>query len=397
MIRRLALLAVALLSAGCASAQSQSKKSDPAITVRAPNGVSLTVIESMVPAAEAGRAYFYDVPDKMRILGPAEQQWSMLGREDRGAATGDSEYRARSCKPLASKGANWLGEIVAQAADRRVVIVNESHTVTRHRDTIGQIIAALRPLGYSVYAAETFGNYGEPTNIETNAELAWPHLTDGTYTNEAAFGRLIRKAKALGYPMAAYEQRREQDAEPGAGLEADIKARETAQAENLAAILATMGPDEKLIVHVGYAHASEVPLPPGGRLWMAARLQRLTGIDPLTISQTLCSSDGGEPFLARLPDSEPKGLVDLVLSQPVARFERSRPAWRRTSGDLEVELPEVFRAAGVPLVIEAFRTDEPFDAGPMDRVYVEPGEDIPLLLPPGDYKVRAVVPSFVAR
>ncbi|UVI40414.1 hypothetical protein [Qipengyuania spongiae] len=396
-MQRIALLAVALLSAGCASAQSQTENADPATTVRAANGVRLTVVEPPIPAAEAGLQYLFDVPGKGKPVGPVTQQWSMLGREDRGAATRDSEYRARSCKPLVRKGANWLGEIVARAADRRVVIVNESHTVTRHRDTIGQIIAALRPLGYSVYAAETFGNYGEPTNIETNAELAWPHLTDGTYTNEAAFGRLIRKAKTLGYRLAAYEQKREQRAEPGAGLEADIKARETAQAENLAEILATMAPDEKLIVHVGYAHASEVPLPPGGRLWMAARLQRLTGIDPLTISQTLCSSDGGKPFLAELPDSEPKSLVDLVLSQPVASFKRSRPAWRRASGDLEVDIPEVFRAEGVPLVIEAFRTEEPFAAVPMDRIYVEPGEDIPLLLPPGDYKVRAVVPSFVAR
>ena len=70
-----------------------------------------------------------------------------------------------------------------------------------------------------------------------------------------------------------------------------------------------------------------------------------------------------------------------------------RPMWRRESGDVEVELPPQLRHRSGPLIIEAFRTGEPFEAIPMDRLYLEPDEDVPLLLPPGDYTVRAIIPA----
>lgn len=384
-MRRWALLAGPFFLAGCVSTPSEADR------------VELTVAGSAIPAAQAGPSYLHAVPGTERSFGPADQQWSMLGREDRGALARPVEYRATPCKPLPGQSAGWLDEVVTRASERRVVIVNESHSVTRHRDTIRQILAALRPLGYAVYAAETFSNRGQPASIEENANLPWPHVADGTYTMEPAFGRLVRAAKRLGYRMAAYEETTRQQAPEGSDVEVRIATRETAQAENLAAILTAMEPDEKLVVHVGYSHASEVPVAPNDMLWMAARLKALTGLDPLTISQTLCSSEGGEAFLAQLPADQPSGLVDLVLSQPVTRFERSRPTWRREAGDVAVAIPPELRAAGVPLIIEAFRPGEPNLAVPMDRIYVEPGEDIPLLLPPGNYMVRGIIPAPAAR
>jgi hypothetical protein len=343
-------------------------------------------------------ANFYRVPGAEGFVGPADQQWSLLGREDRGAASEPGEYRAVPCAP-AMPGALGREDLIAAiaegAADHRVVIINESHSVTRHRDTIRQLLAALRPLGYSVYAAETFNNSEQgPDPVETTADFPFPHIMDGFYTFEPVFGRTVREAKRLDFRLAAYEQTTEQETSEGANIEARIAARETAQASNLAAILSEMGPDEKLVVHVGYSHASEVPVAPNDRLWMAARLKALTGIDPLTVSQTLCRSADDEPFLAQLPPDQPTGLVDLVVSQPVTRFARSRPKWRRESGDIEVELPPELRNRSGPLIVEAFRTGEPFEAIPMDRIYLEPEEDIPLLLPPGDYTVRAIVPPI---
>jgi hypothetical protein len=41
------------------------------------------------------------------------------------------------------------------------------------------------------------------------------------------------------------------------------------------------------------------------------------------------------------------------------------------------------------VVYEARHANEPDDAVPADRVLVDPGEDIPLLLAPGRYRVRA--------
>jgi hypothetical protein len=362
--------------------------------------VTLTLAGAPIPADRTHQAFLYRVPSATDHESMVTQQWSMLGREDRAAQTGDREYRARACtpvRPAVSGLDDAIAEITRHAAETRVVIVNESHTVTRHRDTVARLLSALRPLGFTVYAAETFSNAeNEADPVEDNAGLGWASSSDGYYSREPAFGRTIGLARSLGYRLAAYEETQSQSAGRDADMTESIRARETAQAANLAQILATMASEEKLIVHVGYSHASEVPLTNGDgseNLWMAARLKALTGIDPLTVSQTLCRSDGGLPFLAELPQDEPAGLVDLVLSQPVARFERGRPMWRREVGDAEVNLsPELRNRAG-PLIVEAFRAGDPFSAVPMDRVYLEPGEDIPLLLPPGDYTVRAIIPA----
>jgi len=384
-ILRFAVWVGALLLTGCATLPSSE------------NAVGLSVAGPPIPADSSGLAILYRVPGTEGFVGSIDQRWSLLGREDRGAASQPGEYRARACAPLPSGARtreNVIAAIAARAADHRVIIINESHAVTRHRDTIRRLLTALRPLGYSVYAAETFSNSEVgPDPVEATADLPFPHIMDGFYTFEPVFGRTVREAKRLGFRLAAYEETEEQTAQPGSDIEVRIAARETAQASNLATILREMGPDQKLVVHVGYSHASEVPVAPNDRLWMAARLKELTGIDPLTVSQTLCRSEDGEPFLAELPPEEAAGLVDLVLSQPVTQFARNRPMWRRESGDVEVELPPQLRHRSGPLIIEAFRTGEPFEAIPMDRLYLEPDEDVPLLLPPGDYTVRAIIPA----
>ena len=80
----------------------------------------------------------------------------------------------------------------------------------------------------------------------------------------------------------------------------------------------------------------------------------------------------------------------MVVSHPVDAFDDHRPRWRRQAGDLPTSIPHSLRPVDEPLVIEAFAWDEPFEAVPVDRLYVEPGEDLSLLLPPGRYRVRAV-------
>ena len=389
MIARFAVWAGALLFTGCTTPQMRE------------TAVTVSTAGPPVSAEQTGMTIFYRVPGTLGFFGAVDQQWSVLGREDRAAAAKAEEYAVRPCAP-ASPGASGRREVIetiaAKAADHRIVIVNESHTVTRHRDTIRELLGALRPLGYTVYAAETFQNREDrPDPVEETATLPYPDVNSGTYTFEPVFGRALREAKRQGYRLVAYEETKRQEAPRGSDRLARMVARESAQAQNLAAILATMGPNEKLVVHVGYNHASEAPMPPTGEPWMAARLKALTGLDPLTVSQTVCASDGGVPFLAELPSNQPPGLVDLVLSQPVARFDRSRPAWRRQAGDLAIELPAELRERSGPLIIEAFRADEPFEAIPMDRLYIEPEEDIPLLLPPGRYKIRAIVPPVPGR
>ena len=324
--------------------------------------------------------------------GVTQQDWSRLGREDRAAQVpGDREYAARACP--ARSGAILgrdavLDAIVDEAARARVLIVNESHHLTRHREISRLLAERLRPLGYTVFAAETFNNTNDgPDPVESLRDVAYPHRDIGWYTNEPVFGRLLREVKARGYRLAAYEQVHGTSDDDNLDRAARIAAREQAQAENLAAILAGMSPEERLFVHVGYGHADESTHEDGSR-WMAARLHERTGIDPLTIGQTICRGGADDFRLLPMPRVE-NAPFDYALDHPIDGFRHGRAAWRFDDAQA-VAIPEPFASTSEALVIEAFREGEPFDAVPEDRVYVEPGEDVRLALPAGRYTVRAV-------
>ncbi|RYF01136.1 MAG: hypothetical protein EOO77_33315, partial [Oxalobacteraceae bacterium] len=210
---------------------------------------------------------------------------------------------------------------------------------------------------------------------------------DGYYTGESAFGRLGRTAKRLGYGLVPYEA-------PHNGNDAkmtraeSIARREEAQANALAAWIGAH-PGAKLLVHVGYHHALEVPTAEGDH-WMAMRVKAKTGIDPLTITQTTCKGGGSVPRLSVLPTDEPVGAFDIVVDHPIARFVRGRPVWRTAAGDEPVTIPANLRPTKGWRVIEARPEGEPQTAVPMDRVAIRPGEDVALMLPPGRYRVRFV-------
>lgn len=361
--------------------------------------VQLEVAGPVVDAAQTASPTRYRIPKPTGNAwdaGAMAQGWSMLGREDRAAESSYVEFKPSACRPDSVTATGWekvIDSIAARAADHRVVIVNESHVLTRDRDTTRRLLAKLRPLGFSVLAAETFTHFpGGRSPIEEGSGLTWPRQNDGYYLMESAFGRLVREAKALGYRLAPYEQILNPAEPPSSDARQSTTLRETAQARNLAELLQKMGPDERLIVHVGYSHASEVPVSgSGGDIeWMAARLKALTGIDPLTIAQTVCSHPDGPAIVAELPASVTPGQFDMVVAHPLEEFVNHRPRWRRDAGDISTPIPQSLRPTDEPLVIEAFAWGEPFEAVPVDRVFVEPGEELPLLLPPGRYRVRAV-------
>lgn len=361
--------------------------------------VRLEVSGPPIDPAHTGQPFLYAVPGVIKGSndgGISAQAWSMLGREDRSAASGSAEYQLAVCPAIQgyATGLDQVVEaIVEQAAKHRVVILNESHALTRHREVARILLGKLKPLGFTVFAAETFTNLENgQAPVVKHSHLAWPHQYDGFYSSEPIFGRLVREAKTLKYKLAAYEQLPSPAASPSASGGDEIQIREAEQVRHLSAILGAMRPEERLFIYVGYSHAKEVPqIDSEGREleWMAAGLKRMTGLDPLTIAQTVCRG-GSEAFLAAPPAKIAPGSFDMIISHPVESFVDHRPVWRREAGDLPVAIPESLRPVGEPLVIEAFAFGEPFDSVPVDRVLVEAGEKVPLLLPPGRYRVRAV-------
>ncbi len=390
-----------LVLAGCASV------ADTGVAAAGAAGtgdqVQLVVAGPPLDAPQDWQRQFYTMPATVQSVedgGLVAQAWSMLGREDRAARLGQSEYVPAECALLPGSPTGWdavADAIAAQATRHRIMIINESHVVTRHRHMTRSLLPRLHALGFRALAAETFFNPGEPVPISNQPGIHWPRQDDGFYSREVAFGRMVRDAKAQGFRLYGYENIGDGEPPENESIAQRISRREEAQARNLAAIMATLAPDERLIVHVGYSHALEVPRPArddegGGPdiSFMAARLKALTGIDPLTIAQTHCRHAEGEAILAEAPASVPPGGFDMVISHQIDLFVQHRPQWRRDAGDIPVAIPAALRPTAEPLVIEAFGWDEPFTAVPMDRMLVEPGEDIPLMLPPGQYRVRAV-------
>lgn len=362
--------------------------------------VELIVTGPPVEAHETDQPSLYLDPHQIALAGGGRaQKWSMIGREDFAAQSSD-EYGASSCPisdPLTFGEAAILAVIVERARDTRVVILNESHSVTRHRDFARQVLGALRPLGYEWLAAETFANAGGEENdpVDQYADKPYPHEKLGYYSREPVFGAMLREAKALGYRFAAYEQVYDPGRDRPEDMDLVTAEREQEQAEHLAALLARIEPDEKLVIHAGYWHANESEKRRSDgfdRSLMAARLKRITGIDPLTIAQTECR---GSAQVVRFSAAtgRAKGGFDLIVDHPVDAFRHRRSEWRFGDGAQAIDIPEPYASATEPLIIEAFADGEPFEAVPVDRVWVQPGEDVKLALKPGRYTVRAVRPA----
>jgi hypothetical protein len=324
----------------------------------------------------------------------AAQTLSLFGREDLIAVT-SGDYQPSGCAPLATAPAlDVYDEIIRRARLTSIIIVNESHERSRHRGFVTELVSRLRPLGYDTLAIEALSNAPASTPerylpaVLSKPELPFLQDEDGFYVSEAAFGRLGRQAKALGYRLLPYEFSEEDGLPANASRNDQIAVREEGQASNLASFLRKL-PATSLVIHVGYSHAAEV-LRPDGAKWMAARLKEKTGIDPLTISQTSCRGGGNTTRLSALPSSEVAGAFDLLVDHPGERFTRGRPDWRREAGDGLVSIPSELHPTVGWRVIEARLSGEPVTTVPMDRVAIRPGEDIALMLPPGRYQLRAI-------
>ncbi|MES2420381.1 MAG: hypothetical protein V4595_03685 [Pseudomonadota bacterium] len=322
----------------------------------------------------------------------AMQTLSLFGREDLIAPVSDS-YKPTMCAPL-TPATPPLEEIVRRARLTSIVIVNESHERSEHRGFTTQIARRLRALGYDTMAIETLSN--PPAGVPERylpAFLVRPSLPyfedgDGHYLSEAGFGRLGRQVKMLGYRLLPYEMTGDGGLPQDASSDQRVAVREEIQARNLALFIREH-PRAKMLIHVGYSHAGEVPRADGAR-WMATRLKQKTGIDPLTISQTTCRGGSDTVHLSMLPAKEMAGTFDLVVDHPSARFASGRPDWRKAAGDRLVAIPRELRPATGWRVIEARPIGEPDTSVPVDRVAIRPNEEIALMLPPGRYHVRTI-------
>lgn len=306
----------------------------------------------------------------------------MAGREDIHDALEGWRDIAGQCESLPGPANDVLNEIATRASETRILIINEAHDRPRHRAFIRDVAHRVRKLGYTVFSAETFGD-----NVKDSEGLPYIRWFDGTYSNEPVFGSLAREAKHLGFRLAHHEHR---PADPDGILSRYDRAarREEGQANNLVQILEGMEDGERLLVHVGYSHAAEVPIRSfsGKQLaWMASRLKDKTGIDPLTIDQTHCVSNTDTTSLSAASTRSVPGQFDLAVAHPRSTYDEGRPLWRIEEGIKKAKIPVELLDAESRVLVEARIAGEPRESVPVDRVLLWPGEVLPLVLPAGRY------------
>lgn len=291
--------------------------------------------------------------------------------------------------------------IAEMARERRIVLVNEAHHDAATRQLTLELLPLLRAGGYTHFAAETL----DAGDVDL-ARRGYPIAATGGYTKEPLYGDIVRQALRLGYVIVPYES---------SGHGTNQQAREEGQAAHLKARVFDTAPDARLFVHAGYAHIDKAASP---RLWnvdtMAVRLKALTGIDPLSIDQTLLRSWGkgreSTTATALIDAFDPQGpsvLIarnggfawsaapqwhDVSVLLPRPTFDTARPRWLDLGGAREAwPIPRRLCREVRPCRVEARHRDEPDGAVPADRyAIVEPDDEASLYLRPGRYRVRAL-------
>lgn len=315
------------------------------------------------------------------------QSVSMAGREDLiDAAALPEEMRNRyDCRPGGDAAA--MDDILAKAESHTLVIINEDHTKPVHRLFIRNLALRLRDLGFTHYAAETFS-----TSIVDGT--GYPQLEEGFYTSEPMFARSVEALRRVGYQLVPYEARIDQfdinDPDP----RRQVAAREEAQAQNLMDSVLTEQPAAKMIVHVGHGHGQELIITaPDFIPMMAARLKEKSGIDPLTIDLTMCGKTDGRAFLSadafRKNGDRVPNFTDYLIAFGPQEFVRGRPSYRLAAGDAFVGVPASLRLEGAPVMIEARPLGAGLEQQPVERLVLDAGEELPLLLPEGAWSLTA--------
>ncbi|RAJ27027.1 hypothetical protein [Pedobacter cryoconitis] len=191
--------------------------------------------------------------------------------------------------------------IINRAKDQTVVMINENHLIPKHRILTYNLLQQFYNIGFRYLALEALT---PEDSVSLNRDKA------AVYANEPNMANLIREAQRLGFRLIAYESEDHTPDNP------DFPAhrrnmRELLQARNLYQVI-VKDPKAKILVHAGVSHIWEQAATSKG-MYMAEYFKVISGIDPLTINQSVLQEN---EFMARLDGSaasESTGMPFVVL------------------------------------------------------------------------------------
>lgn len=232
-----------------------------------------------------------------------------------------------------------LTTIVEAAKIHRIVILNEDHRHQRHRAFALSIAVALRPVGYTHLGLEAL----EPGSGKEVRDSGLK-LSHAFYGADPLYADLVRQSRAMGYYVFDYEARKDQAPTQGSSRDAEMRARERAQAENIAAVISN-DPTAKIFLYVGGGHGMKLPTSTGLEM-MAHHLNRITGLPILSIDQQAGTPQ--DPSLGA--DARYRAIESLLPTTGSTVLRDKGGKWRALPGyDMSVfhpRLPDLYGRAG---------------------------------------------------
>lgn len=314
--------------------------------------------------------------------------------------------------------------ILAQAAHRQAVFINEAHHVPMNRAFTLSLLRGLYAKGFRYFAAETLDE--KDTNLQ---KRGYPVLNTGYYTREPIFGDLVRTAIKIGYKIVPYESFGPKSADPVK----DENDRERGEAQNLYNRIFKSDPKAKVLVNAGFGHIAKTSIQhnfvpgaitsqtaSGTITFMALWFERISKIVPLSIEQAEMMEDPipqyedsfyqaavSENLLQSSPvvlknkvgryfvEPDQPSAYDLIVFHPRVQYEFGRPTWLSMNGMRQAyALPgDLGIPANTSGLVQAFYENEPAaSAIPIDQVEIKPGlNPLPsLMLPAGRFHLRVV-------
>ncbi|HEY1750541.1 MAG TPA: hypothetical protein VGG29_04725 [Caulobacteraceae bacterium] len=383
------------------------------------SGAASTAARAVEFAPASSPQLFYSegryLPFAPMLAGAPDQYRALIGDERGAFALHPRDGLATSADLAEVHAQDAVEAIVAAAKDRRVVILNEAHNISRCRLFALQVAAALRPLGFDVFAAETFQSDPGARFIET-INVGAPITTwCGTYTADPVYAETVRACRRLGYRMAPYEA-----VHTGGLAMADRLRRERDEAANLQAVIAAH-PLSRVFVYCGYGHASKL-LADYGFEPMAMRLQAQLREPVLTVDQSW-GAPAPDPkdtpplvqaLLARLspdrpmavtyagaplqPNTYAQGAFDIDVLHPALPSLDGRPGWLARAPDrrrVEVALPNGAPTGALAQAVPLAELDRERATVPADQYPIvdAPARALVFWLRPGRYLARLETPD----
>ncbi|CAM4413216.1 hypothetical protein SAMN06265348_12014 [Pedobacter westerhofensis] len=288
--------------------------------------------------------------------------------------------------------------IIELAKKHKVVMINENHYIPKHRILTYNLLQEFYDVGYRYLALEALI---PETNIILKRDKA------AVYANEPNMGNLIREAQRLGFHLVSYES---EDTTPdNPNFPAHRRnMRELLEARNLYQIL-VKDPEAKILVHAGVSHIWEQATTSKG-MYMAEYFKVISGIDPLTINQSVLDDDeftsrigssagsdfNGAPVVVLDSLNVPtvsaearKGDYDITVAWPKVRMKLGRNDYMLQKAGIKISQILV-KNSDVGNLIQIFEEDD-LDGIPVDQFIVKKGiRNYGVAIAHGRYQIQSV-------